>query len=61
MHKDDNRPVPKKAKKKTKKQIAAEIDEFGEKLWEVKAEVPENGTGMEGRENRVYWPPGMEE
>jgi UV DNA damage endonuclease len=30
---DDNRPVPKKAKKKkTKKQTAAEIDEFGEEL-----------------------------
>ncbi len=63
---DDNRPVPKKAKKpKTKKQIAAEIAEFGEEVPEeeemVKAEVPEGEIGMGGPENRVYWPPGMEE
>ena len=62
---DDNRPIPKKAKKmKTKKQIAAEIEECGEKVLEeeelVKAEVPESEIGM-GGPTRVYWPPGMEE
>lgn len=55
----------KKAKrKKTKKQIAAETEEFGEELPEeeevVKAEVSESEVGMGGPENRVYWPPGME-
>jgi UV DNA damage endonuclease len=63
---DDNKVLPKKAKKKkTKKQIAAEIEEFGKELSEeedpVKVEVPEEEIGMGGPENRVYWPPGMEE
>jgi UV DNA damage endonuclease len=63
---DDNKPLPKRAKKKkTKKQIAAEIEEFGAELPEeeevVKAEVPDAEIGMGGPENRVYWPPGMEE
>jgi UV DNA damage endonuclease len=62
---DDNEPLPKEAiKKKTKKQIAAEIEEFGEELPKegevVKAEVPESEVGMGGLENRVYWPLGKE-
>ena len=62
---DDNKPLPKKAKKKSKRQIAAEIKEFGEELPEeeeaVKAKVPESEVGMGGPENRVYYPPGMDE
>lgn len=63
---DDNKPAPRKAKKKkTKKQIATEIEEFGRELSEeeeeVKSLVPEEEIGMGGRENRVYWPVGMEE
>jgi UV DNA damage endonuclease len=63
---DDNKPLPKKAKKKkTKKQIAADIEEFGKELSEeeevIKEEVPEDEVGMGGKENRVYWPVGMEE
>jgi UV DNA damage endonuclease len=63
---DDNKPFPKKAKKKkTKKQIAAEIEEFGKEVSEgeevVKEEIREEEVGMGGRENRVYWPVGMEE
>jgi UV DNA damage endonuclease len=63
---DDNRVLPKKAKKKkTKKQIAAEIEEFGQEIdEEEEAEkdiIPEEEVGMGGPENRVYWPPGMEE
>lgn len=63
---DDNRALPKKAKKKkTKKQIANEIEEFGKELSEeeeeTKALVPEEEVGMGGPENRVYWPVGMEE
>ncbi|CAG8959668.1 hypothetical protein HYFRA_00001572 [Hymenoscyphus fraxineus] len=63
---DDNRPLPKKAKKKkTKKQIAAEIEEHGKELSEeeepTQEEVPEADIGMGGPENRVYWPTGMEE
>jgi UV DNA damage endonuclease len=63
---DDNKPLPKKAKKKkTKKQIAMEIEEFGKELNDeeeaVKEEIPEEEIGMGGKENRVYWPVGMEE
>lgn len=63
---DDNKPLPKKPKKKkTKKQIAAEIDSFGKELSEeeeqVKAEIPDEDVGMGGPQARVYWPPGMEE
>ncbi|KAN0117646.1 UV-endonuclease UvdE [Hyaloscypha variabilis] len=63
---DDNKPLPRKAKeKKTKKQIAAEIEEFGKEVSEeeeaVKEVVPEKEVGMGGKENRVYWPVGMEE
>jgi len=63
---DDNRPVPQKAKKKkTKKQIAAEIEEFVEEMSEdeelIRVEAPDGEIGMGGPENRVYWPPGMEE
>jgi UV DNA damage endonuclease len=62
---DDNKPLPKKAKrKKTKKQIAAEIEEFGTELSEeekMKEVVPDEEIGMGGKENRVYWPQGMEE
>jgi UV DNA damage endonuclease len=63
---DDNKPPPKKAKKKkSKKQISAEIEEFGKELSEeeeaAKEVVPEEEIGMGGKENRVYWPPGMEE
>lgn len=63
---DDNRPVPRKAKKKkTKKQAEKEVEEFGKELSEpeddVKDVVPEEEVGMGGKENRVYWPVGMEE
>jgi UV DNA damage endonuclease len=63
---DDNKPLPKKGKKKkTKKQISAEIEEFGKELSEeeeaAKEVVPEEEIGMGGKENRVYWPIGMEE
>lgn len=63
---DDNKPLPKKAKKKkTKKQIAQELEEFGKELSEeeeeVKDVIPDAEVGMGGPENRVYWPPGMEE
>ncbi|KAH6678465.1 UV-endonuclease UvdE-domain-containing protein [Halenospora varia] len=62
---DDNKSLPKKAKKKKTKQIAAEIEEFGKELSEeeevVKELVPEEEVGMGGKENRVYWPVGMEE
>ncbi|TVY89476.1 UV-damage endonuclease [Lachnellula willkommii] len=63
---DDNKPLPKKPKKKkTKKQIDAEIEEFGKELSDeeeiTKELVPEEEVGMGGKENRVYWPPGMEE
>ncbi|TAQ90560.1 hypothetical protein B7494_g1137 [Chlorociboria aeruginascens] len=61
---DDNRPLPKKPKKKPKKQIQAEIEEFGRELSEEEIEreiVKEENVGMGGKENRVYWPQGMEE
>ena len=63
---DDNRPLPRKAKKKkTKKQIAAEIEEFGKELSEeeesAKEQIPKEHIAMGGQDNRVYWPPGMEE
>lgn len=63
---DDNRPLPRKPKKKkTKKQIALEIEEFGKELSDeeevVKELIPEDEVGMGGKENRVYWPLGMEE
>lgn len=63
---DDNKPLPKKPKRrKTKKQVNAEIEKFGKELnkdeEEVKAVVPDEAIGMGGPENRVYWPPGMEE
>ncbi|TVY71252.1 UV-damage endonuclease, partial [Lachnellula suecica] len=63
---DDNKPLPKRPKKKkTKKQITAEIEEFGKELSDeeeaAKELVPEEEIGMGGKENRVYWPTGMEE
>jgi UV DNA damage endonuclease len=63
---DDNKPLSKKPKKKkTKKQVDAEIEEFGKELSEeeeaAKELVPEDEIGMGEKENRVYWPPGMEE
>ena len=63
---DDNKPLPKKAKKKkTKKQIAAEVEEFGKELSSDEEEkqpiIPEEEVGMGGKDNRVYWPPSMEE
>lgn len=56
---DDNKPLPKKLKKKkTKKQIAAEIEEFRKELSEeeevAKEVIPVNEIGMGGKENRVY-------
>ncbi|TVY35202.1 UV-damage endonuclease [Lachnellula subtilissima] len=48
-----------------KKLIEAEIEEFGKELSDeeevTKEPVPEEEVGMGGKENRVYWPPGMEE
>ena len=63
---DDNKPLPKKAKKKkTKRQVTAEIEEYGKELSEeeeiTKEQIREGEVGMGGPENRVYWPPGMEE
>ncbi|KAB8302194.1 hypothetical protein EYC80_005639 [Monilinia laxa] len=63
---DDNRTLPKKPKKKkTKKQIAEEIEEFGHEIEEeeepAKEIVLEEEVGMGGKDNRVYWPVGMEE
>ncbi|TGO26709.1 hypothetical protein BPAE_0054g00170 [Botrytis paeoniae] len=63
---DDNRVLPKKPKKKkTKKQIADEIEEFGHEVEEEeevsKEIIPEEEVGMGGKDNRVYWPVGMEE
>lgn len=64
---DDNRVLPKKPKKKkTKKQIAEEIEEYGHEIEEeedepAKEDVPEEEVGMGGKDNRVYWPVGMEE
>ncbi|QSZ35128.1 hypothetical protein DSL72_007993 [Monilinia vaccinii-corymbosi] len=63
---DDNRVLPQKPKKKKmKKQIAEEIEEFGHELEEeeepAKEIVPEEEVGMGGKDNRVYWPIGMEE
>lgn len=63
---DDNKPLPQKAKKKkTKKQIKDEIEEYGKEVDEeedpVKEFVKEEDVGMGGPQNRVYWPPGMEE
>ncbi|KAH8598904.1 UV-endonuclease UvdE-domain-containing protein [Bisporella sp. PMI_857] len=52
---DDNKPLPKEPKKKnTKKQITAEIEEFGKELSkeEEKHLVPEEDVGMGGKENR---------
>ena len=62
---DDNRVVAKKAaKKKTKKQVEREVEKFGKEVSEeeeVKEMVPEEEVGMGGKENRVYWPIGMED
>jgi UV DNA damage endonuclease len=61
---DENNVQPKKSKKKSKKQIKKEIEEFGRELSEeeeVKEEIKEEDIGMGGKENRVYWPVGMEE
>jgi UV DNA damage endonuclease len=63
---DDNKPLPKRAKKKkTKKQIREEVEAFGAEVpaveEPVRVVVPEEEVGMGGVENRVYWPPGMEE
>jgi UV DNA damage endonuclease len=63
---DDNKPLTKKPKKtKTKTQIENEIEEFGKELSEeeevAKEQIPKEEAGMGGKENRVYWPVGMEE
>ncbi|KAG9248768.1 UV-endonuclease UvdE-domain-containing protein [Calycina marina] len=62
---DGDKPWPKKVKKKTKKQIAAEIENFGKVMEseeeEVQPVISAEEVGMGGKENRVYWPPGMEE
>lgn len=63
---DDNKIATQKTKKKkSKKQKEAEIEEFGRELSDdeedAKNLVPEEEIGMGGKENRVYWPQGMEE
>ncbi|KFY26818.1 hypothetical protein V493_03870 [Pseudogymnoascus sp. VKM F-4281 (FW-2241)] len=64
---DDKRPVPKKAvgKKKKKIQIAEDFVEVDEvvslEMGKGVDDVAEDEIGMGGEENRVYWPPGMEE
>jgi UV DNA damage endonuclease len=61
---DDNKPEPRRTKKKkTKKQLKAEEDDPSliEPEEPEKPVVPEEDVGMGGTENRVYWPPGMDE
>jgi UV DNA damage endonuclease len=61
---DDNKPEPRKAKKKkTKKQLKAEEEDPSliEPEEPEKPVVPDEEVGMGGPLNRVYWPPGMEE
>lgn len=63
---DDNRPhvKPGGKKQKTKKQIKAEEEDpsLVVKLEEdARPVVPPEELGMGGPQNRVYWPPGMEE
>ncbi len=61
---DDNKPEPRKAKvKKTKKQLKAEEEDPSliEPEEPEKPVIPEEEVGMGGPQNRVYWPPGMEE
>ncbi|KFY96962.1 hypothetical protein V500_02255 [Pseudogymnoascus sp. VKM F-4518 (FW-2643)] len=56
---DDKRIASKKAVRRTETQAAGDIGEVGNGIGVD--EVAEDEIGMGGAENRVYWPPGMEE
>lgn len=61
---DDNKPEPRKAKKKkTKKQLKTEEEDPSliEPEEPERPVIPVDEVGMGGPEGRVYWPPGMEE
>ncbi|KAI0835174.1 UV-endonuclease UvdE [Hypoxylon sp. FL0890] len=61
---DENRVIPKPAKKKRRKNKKANVngeeEEIVEELQPI-PEIPEEEIGMGGPNNRVYWPLGMEE
>ncbi|KAF1997900.1 UV-endonuclease UvdE, partial [Amniculicola lignicola CBS 123094] len=66
---DENRPFkpkPKKAAKKGKKKVD-DLGALGEQIEDAEEAdktpiiVPEEEVGMGGPDNRVYWPPGMED
>lgn len=70
IRQDENKPFkpkPKKAAKKRKKKKSDDLDDLDLKIEEAEEEekapplVPEHEVGMGGPENRVYWPPGMED
>ena len=66
---DENKPKTKRKKKTSpKRKRASKADEVTEEVIELEEEgnegsnlIPEEEIGMGGRDNRVYWPPGMEE
>lgn len=66
---DENKPKSKRKKKASpKKKRANKVDEVTEETTELEEEsceeldlIPEKEVGMGGPDNRVYWPPGMEE
>lgn len=68
VRRDDNRPVRQPAKKTSKKSKKAAAEEAEEDAEDGEA-MPDSGSttiadddiGMGGPENRVYWPPGMED
>lgn len=64
IRKDDNKPtrLPKKKTPKKGKKGVDEEDIFDdEAIEDGPTVIPEEDVGMGGPENRVYWPPGMEE
>lgn len=70
VRQDENKPwkpKPKKAAKKGKKKKQDELDAMDEDLEQAEEEekppalIPEEEVAMGGPDNRVYWPPGMEE
>jgi UV DNA damage endonuclease len=66
---DENKPKSKRKKKASpKRKRANKVDEVSEETTELEEEgnegsnlIPEEEIGMGGPDNRVYWPPGMEE
>lgn len=64
VRRDDNKPVrlpAKKKGKKGKKTADEELEDDEEPEDTGPVVIPEEEVGMGGPENRVYWPPGMEE